>query len=448
MAETQESTPGPISVTVESPEPWQRVIKAKITRGHFDQEYVKKLNQAAKTHQRPGFRKGRTPRAMVEKELGDQVRIETLESLVPKAYMAAILEHKLSPLTDPALENLETPDDGPLTFDLVVEVRPPVEVDDYDGLSIQKREAEVTDEDVNGVLARLRESRAVFDKVERPAGDGDQITLDLVPVVGDGEPDEEKIIADQNFILGAETNLPEFNSELAGVSAGETLTVPVSYSAEHPSEGLRGQSITFSCRVKEVAAKVLPELNDVFAAGVEEGKTLLELRQDIRADLLKEAERQIAQELDEQVVQELVRRNIVHLPPSMVKKYIASGLEQWKSRNQQLGRSVTPEQEQEYLEASRPHAEKALKGMMLLEAVRQKEEIKVTDKDVDDRIEEIASENGFAVDRYREFVKSEAKEKERLEFDLLERRTYDFLLSRGEIHQVAADTDVFAEEES
>ena len=168
---------------------------------------------------------------------------------------------------------------------------------------------------------------------------------------------------------------------------------------------------------------------------------MAELRDDIRADLLKEAERRIAREMDLQVRGELVARNEVPLPPSMVNRYLEAGLGDFRARAERMGRQATPEDEQQFLEASRPAAEKDLRGMLLLEAVRRQEEIKLTDEDVDERIVEIAEENGFDVDRYREFVNS-GDEKDRIGYDLAERRTYDFLLSRAEITEVAADAEI------
>jgi trigger factor len=447
MAENQQKDSSPIATVIESPEPWKRVVKAEVERALFDQEYGKRLKQAAKSHQKPGFRKGRTPRALVEKEMGDLIRTETIEALVPKAWMSAILEHKLAPINDPTLENLEFGDEGPLKFDLVVEVRPDITLGDINGLAVKKREVSVEDKEVDEVLERLRDSRAVFEKVDRPAAVDDQILLDLIPAGDDGTFDPEARIADQRFILGSPNNMAAFNEELAGCAADQEKVVTVVYPDDHPNASLKGKSMAFQCHVREVAAKTLPELDDTFAASVEEGKTLADMKAAIREDLEKEAAKRVEQELDRQVQKELVDRHDVSLPPSMVERYLASGLEEMHRRNAQMGRPDSAEEDQEYLTAGKPHAEIALKGMLLLEAVRRQEDIKVTAEDVEERIEQIAGENGFDVDRYREFINSGKEEKERIEYDLLERRTYDFLLSRAVLENVPADTDVFAEKE-
>jgi trigger factor len=448
MAETKPNFSEGITTTLECPEPWQRVIKVEITRDEYDKEYTRRLKKARKGHQMRGHRKGHSPLAVVEKEMGTMVRMDAIEALVPRAYMAGVVEHKINPITEPALENLEWEDEtAPLTFDLMVEVRPEIETVDFENIPVKKREVEVTDEALTEVLDRLRESKARFEIVEREAAKDDQVTLDLTPAGEDGSPDPGQKIEDQQLILGAESNMPAFNEAMAGVKAGETRVVEVLYPEDHPNEALKGKTMSFHCDIKQVAEKVLPELDDELAASFEEGKTLEDLKQDIRDNLAKEQENTIAQEMDRQIQEELVRRNDVPVPPSMVERYLAQGLEDLHNRNQQVGRPNTPEEDAQYREAGKPHAEKALQLMFIMEAIQSKEEIKVTDQDVDERIVELAAQSGIEdVERYREFFKS-GDELSRMKYDILERRTHDFLLSRAQIETVPADTKIFAEEE-
>jgi FKBP-type peptidyl-prolyl cis-trans isomerase (trigger factor) len=188
MAETKPNFSEGITTTLECPEPWQRVIKVEITRDEYDKEYTRRLKKARKGHQMRGHRKGHSPLAVVEKEMGTMVRMDAIEALVPRAYMAGVVEHKINPITEPALENLEWEDEtAPLTFDLMVEVRPEIETVDFENIPVKKREVEVTDEALTEVLDRLRESKARFEIVEREAAKDDQVTLDLTPAGEDGE---------------------------------------------------------------------------------------------------------------------------------------------------------------------------------------------------------------------------------------------------------------------
>ncbi len=450
MAENQHTEPTAIRTTVEAPEAWERVVKAEIDRDLYARQYAERLKKAARSHQRPGFRKGKTPRAVVEKELGGALHYEVIDSLIQQAWMRALIEHRLRPITDPEPrngENLGPGQDGPLKIDLVVEVKPEIEARDYDSFRLRRRQVVVAEAEVDAVVERLRESRAAWEAVERPAAEGDRLTLDLVPGAWEGEPEGGKPITGQQFVLGQDSNLPAFNEALAGAAAGESRDVTVVYPEDHPNERLRGRTVTFACSVKAVEAKAVPAADDAFAATLEPGKTLAGLRDEIRADLEKEAARRVAAELDEQVLRELVARNDVPLPPSMVTRYLESGLEEMHRRNERYGHASTPEEDEQYRTAGRPHAEKALRGMLLMEALRRQEGIKVEPADVDERIAAIAAENGFPVDDYRKFVDSgDGAERERIEYDLLERRTYDFLISRAEIEDVPADTDVLESE--
>ncbi|MFN2370001.1 MAG: trigger factor, partial [Candidatus Krumholzibacteriia bacterium] len=394
----------------------------------------------------PGFRKGKTPKALVEKELGGTVHYEALDALIQQAWVTALIEHRLRPLTDPAPgggENLGPGDTGPLRIDLAVEVRPEVEAGDYDGVQVRRRAVLVRDEDVDEVVDRLRESRAAWEAADRPAATGDRLTVDLVPGEGADGPEAGRAIADQRFVLGEQSNMAAFDEALAGAAVGDLREIRVDYPADHPNDRLQGRTIVFACTVKAVEARILPAADDAFAAALEEGKTLAELREAIRADLEREAGRRVAAELDEQILRELVARHDVPLPPSMVERYLDSGLEELHRRNARYGREADAGEDARYREAARPHAEQALRGMLLLEAVRRREGIKVEPAEVDERIEAVARENGFPVDDYRKFVDSgDGSERERLAYDLLERRTYDFLLSRAVIEDVSADTDV------
>lgn len=431
----------PYTITVETTEPWQRVIKVGVPRAEYDKQYQQLLTAAVRNHQRPGFRKGKIPRGIVERELGGRLRAEAFEQLVPQAYRAAVVEHRLTPINEPELENLVFEDDKDISFDLRVEVRPEVQARDFEGLQVKERAVEIGDTEVNEVLERLRDSRAFFEKVDRPAAEGDQVVLDLAPRADDGAVEEDRGLKAQRLIVGEEQNLPDFNTGLVGVEAGQTPDITVSYPDDYPNAGMAGRTVTFACAIDSVRVKVVPEADDAFASQLQEGQTLLELRTRIREGLEDEARKRVAQELDEQILDQLISRNDAPVPPSMVEAWIRSGLQDLQHRNQQMGRPVTEEQQQTYREAAKPVAERQIAGMFLLESVRRQQEIEVTDEEIEEKIASVAAENGFDVEKYREYV-NQGEERDRLRHGLEERRTYDFLLSRAEVTPVAADADL------
>ncbi|HOX25135.1 MAG TPA: trigger factor [Candidatus Krumholzibacteria bacterium] len=428
----------PFRLAVEAPEPCVRVIKVEVPRAEYNRQYQRRLAAAIRGHQRPGFRKGKTPPAIVEKEVGGRLRAETFEALVPQAFRAAVIEHRLLPITEPALENLVFDEDKDLAFDLRVEVRPDVTAADYDGLPVTERAVEVKTSEVDQVLERLRENRAIFETVQRPAATGDQVVVDLVPRRDDGSLDTDRQLAAQPVVIGAEQNLPAFNEALVGVEAGQERDITVTYAEDYPNPAMRDRTVTFHCRIGAVQAKILPEADDAFASRLQDGQTLLELRGRIREGLEAEARRRAAEELDEQLFDGLIARNEVPVPPSMVEAWLRSGLQELHQRNEQLGRPDSEQEDARYREAARPVAERQIKGMFLLEAVRRQEKIEVSAEDVDARIAAIAADHGFDLEKYRQFVEH-GDEKDRIRHGLEERLTYDFLLSRAQITQAPVE---------
>jgi len=430
---SQSETATPFKLTVTEPEMWQRVVQVEIESSHFESEYGKNLRKARKTHARPGFRKGKVPMAMVEVDLGGNVRMDTLEDIVPMAYQAALEEHKFHPVNDPVLKDLKMDEGEPVKLALEVEVRPQIEPRDYNGLPLTIRKAELKDGAVDEALEHLRSSRAPWETVERIAAKGDRVKIDIVPLGEDGEPDESRRTEGYQIELGDPNNFEAFDTAIIGAAVDADVQATISYPEDHPSEPLRGQSMIYSMTIRSITAKVLPELDDAFAAKIQDGQTLLELRAALREELQVEAERRVEHENREEIVDLLIARNTVDLPPSMVQDYVDGTVEEMTQRSKMYGRVPSDQEIAAYREGARPEAERTMKAMFILEAIRDAEKIDVTAEDIEARIEEVAAVNGWPLEQYREYVKKN-KEIDRLAHELAEKRTFEFLTSRAK-HQ-------------
>lgn len=431
---TTDTAQSPFTLSVQAPETWKRVIGVSIDRAWFDGEYARNLGAARRGHARPGFRKGKVPLAMVEKDLGGEVRMETVEQVLPRAYRAAVLEHKLVPVADPELTDLKLEEQGPVLMELSVEVRPDVVARDYLELPLVRNEVKLADGAVDEALEGLREGRAVWEHVERTAAPGDRLKTDIVPEATDGEPEPAGPVRDYVFELGAEGNFAEFDAELTGAAAGDERRVTVTYPGDYGNERVRGRTVSYLVTVKDVQARRLPDLDDAFAAAVKEGQTLLELRLALRDELLAGETRRAEQLERERIVDLLIERNPVEPPPSLVEEYLTAGVNEMKQRSAYLGRPVDEQDEQRYRESGRTWAERALKAMLILEAVRRQEEIAVTPQEVEARIAAIAAENGFPAEDYLAYVRQH-HEDERIEQDLAEQKAFDFLRARAAYRQ-------------
>ena len=421
---------GPFKLTVSEPETWKRVLQVEIDRDYFEGEYGKNLRQARRSHTRSGFRKGKVPLAMVEQDLGGEVRMDTLEKVVPRAYQAALVEHRFIPVSDPVMDDLNMEDGEPVKVSLAVEVRPEIEARDYNDLPLQKREAVLPDGAVDEILGRLQDSRSTWDRVERDAASGDQLKVDITPLDDEGRPQEEKTAKDYTFVIGAEGNFESFDEAMTGAHAGDERQVTVTYPADYTNEELRGLTVTYRIVVGGVFEKQAPDLDDTFASSLKEGQTLLELRASIHDELLAEEQKKADYEMREQIVDLLVERNPLELPPSLVGRYLDSSIEEMKKRNAYTGDTATEEQIAAYREAGRPRAERSIKAMVILDAIRKQEDIEVTEEQLTARIDEIAERSGFPVEGYREYAKNNGDD-EHIKHDLGDELTIAFLRSRA-----------------
>lgn len=420
----------PYTTTVTAPESWKRVLDVEIDRTYFDGEYQKNLRLARKQHMRPGFRKGKVPLEMVEKDLGGEVRRDTLEAVVPRAYQAAVVEHGLRPITDPVMQDLKMGESEPVKVSLAVEIRPEIEAKDYDDLPLTPREPELAEGVVEETLNRLADSRAVWDAVERPAIAGDQVKVDITPLDEAGEPDDEKAARNYTFEVGAEGNFAEFDEAMTGASIGDDREVTVSYPDDYTSEDLRGRTVTYRIAVNSVNEKSVPVIDDAFAGSLKEGQTLLELRASIRDELLAEETKKVDYDAREEIVDLLVERNPVELPPSLVERYLDSSVEQMKQRSAYMGKPASEDDLAAFRQAGRPQAERSIRAMVILEAIRRKEDIEVSEEMIEAKITEIAEQSGFPVEGYRKYVKQNGDD-ERIAHEIGDDLVFDLLRARA-----------------
>ncbi len=430
--------PSPFTIQVEQPEPCRRVMHVSVEPAAFDREYARLLRDAHKRAVRPGFRRGKVPLAVVERELANELKAKVLEDLIPLAYRQALIEHSLIPVSEPEVDKLSSEPGQPVTFDITVEVRPEIELRDYRDLPLRRRAAVVADGDVDGVVQRLRESRAIYERADRAAQTGDRLVLDIVPLKPDGSPDTERQVKDYAFEVGERGNIPAFDAALAGAEAGKKLDITVAYAEDHFNEALRGRTIIYRTDVKEVRRPLLPPADDAFAASLKPGQTLLELRVAIRSDLQREEEQTVRRELEEQALDLLIARNEVAVPPSLLERYLESGIKELHERNAQRHHPDSDEEDARYRELTRPLAERVIRSMFLLDALRRQERIAVSEVEVEARIEEIAGEYGFEVEQYRKYA-AQGPERDRIARALEERRAFDFLLSHAQYTEAAAE---------
>lgn len=350
----------------------------------------------------PGFRKGKTPPAILERYIGkERIREESVRVLLSQLYPKALQEQKIEPLGEPEMEVIQQ---DPLKFKLTVSLFPLVELGDYRQVRIVSEKIEVSSEDVESVMGRFREQLAPWEPVERTAGIGDMVIADVENKSGD-KPQADTGEGVYYVTPGSRQLLPGFVEELIGLGKGEEKEVKLSYPDEYEDKTLAGKEYRFRVKVKEIKEKHLPELNDELAKNAGQGvETLAALREKIAVELRAVADRVARRNLAEKAVRAVAELSRIEFPPIVVKQEIDSllteqtvsfgeGAEGLKNYLRYINKT-----EEEVREELRPQAEKLLTYSLLLDKLTVAENIQVTEAEVDAEIEKMARSRGEKVE--------------------------------------------------
>jgi trigger factor len=344
----------------------------------------------AKEMRMPGFRQGKAPPSLVIQRLGfAPVLEEAIREALPEWYERALLDTGVSPIGDPSIEMVATPDSEgePLAFKFEVGVRPAAQLGEYKGLEVGRAENEVPDDVVDREIERVREGFARLEPVEREAAEGDSLLIDFEGLL-DGVAFEGGKAEDYLLALGSGSLIEGFEEQLTGAKAGEERQVEVTFPAEYQAEQLAGKDAVFNVKVKEVREKILPDLDDDFAADASEFETLAELRADIREKVGKALEGRAAEDFRVAAVDAAVAAATVDVPAELA---TARAVERWERVERQLaGRGMDPnaylqmqgKTREEVIEESKPDAELELKREAVVTAIADAEEIEVGEEEL------------------------------------------------------------------
>ena len=392
-------------VRVEELEGWKRKLIINLPEAEVAAKAKELLEEFGKEATAPGFRKGKIPTGMLEKSHGAATLAEALRVVAGGAYADAVREADLHPICDPVVELAEKVEDGQYTLTATVEVKPEVELKDYENLEFTERVPVVTNEDVDKYVEGLREERAELLQVTRPAVEGDVVVLDYVPRGDDGEPIADSKTEDYICELGKGQIPSEIEQALVGVGAGEDRTVAVKYPDDFQVESLAGREVSFAISVKDVRQKRLPAVDDDFAKACGPFETMLDLRVRVRNALEARAKSWARNRLEEEIVREIIERNPFTLPECLMEDRLrrmywrtTQQRETGKAAAQEPGDGAGPpddlEVPTEFADVYRPAVEHQLKAGLLLGKIAEKHGTEVTKEDIEKRVGQIAEAQG------------------------------------------------------
>ncbi|WP_326690387.1 MULTISPECIES: trigger factor [unclassified Streptomyces] len=364
----------------------------------------KKINQQVTV---PGFRKGKIPARVIDQRFGrGAVLEEAVNDALPKLYESAVEEGELNVLGQPEVDITELKDNELLAFTAEVDVRPGIEIPDYSGIEVEVDAAEVSDEDVDKAVEQLRERFASTSVVERAAGEGDVVKLDLEAKV-DGEVLEDGVAEGVDYTIGSGELLDGIDDAVTGLEAGGTTT----FTSELKGGSGAGQEAEVSVTVESVSARELPELDDEFAQLASEFDTLEEMREDSRKRLADQKKYDQATQAQEKVLDALLELTEVPVP----EKLLADEIESRKHNlvNHQLGQlgldlasylKMQDKSEEDFEGELKEQAEKGIRTQFVLDELVSKEKLNVSQEELTEHLMRRAQSSGMSPDQFAQAV--------------------------------------------
>jgi len=390
----------------------QTTITVEIEKELMETGAQKAYLKARKNIMIPGFRKGKAPRKMIESLYGAHVFYEDgLEEIFPEVYEEAVTKQDVKAIGRPSLTDMQIADDGSVTITIATDVYPEVTLGDYKGLEVEKAEATVTDEQIQAELDRMAQNVASTETVERAAEMGDTANIDFegfdngVPFKGGkGEAFDLK--------LGSGSFVPGFEEQVVGMTAGEEKDIDITFPEDYTAE-LAGKAVVFHVKLNKVTATNVPAQDDEFAKDVSEFETLEELKADLRAKALENAQKQIDSAFEQACVDKASENTTVDMPAALIDMELDNQMERFAYQLQMSGYSMDAYAKMmggdlnTMRNAFRPAAEKQAKANVTLAKIVEVEGIEVTEADMTAEYEALAKQYELELDKVKEMVPAE-----------------------------------------
>jgi trigger factor len=404
-------------------------IPADAVKAEVDKAY---LTLAKKAHVR-GFRPGKAPRSVLSHLYGPQVQNDVAKAIIDTTLPQILTDKQVTPVTRPTVETGKVSATEAFSYKARFEVQPDIEEVKYDGFQLYRTKLEATDAMVDEQIESLRLRHATLRAPEpaRPSQKKDVATIDFTVSV-DGHEVKDAGGQGVQIELGAGQALPELDVALLGKAQGETATCEVTFSDAHPNAELKGKKGTFHVTLTDLKERVLPSLDDEFAKDVGQFQTLVELRADVHTRLTGALQEQSEASLAQQMITKLNEANPLELPPSLVEQQCRVLEQELSAQARRAGQRVTQEQLKSMHGPIHADAEQKVRAGLLMAAIARKQEIKVTDEDVEKAYAELAQQSGKNIAK----VKAEYRENSRrnvLLSMILEDKILDFIEAKSQI---------------
>lgn len=401
-----------MNVTVERVEN-EATLKITAPAAEVNAGYKKAVQKIADQANIPGFRKGKAPRAIIEMHYGKEaVKQEAFEIVANKAYSEALDQEKLIPVSDPKVEESTFEEGKDMELTIKVTLKPEPELGEYKGLHVEKKEVEVTDEQVDAQIKDMmgRDAKMVVAEEGAVIEKGDFAIIDFAGTV-DGEPFSGGEGKGYPLEVGSNSFIPGFEDQLVGLSKGDSTDVEVTFPEDYFVKDLAGKEAIFKVNIQDVKRKELPELNDEYVASKTDFKTVEELRANYKERMQKAAEANAKAEYEHELIDLAVANAKFSVQEIMIEDKISQMVEEMKMSLE--SRKMSLDMYMQYTgldmakirENQRPVAEENVKTDLVLDAIAKAEDIQVDMADVDAEIAAISAQHGASPEEVKKIIK-------------------------------------------
>ncbi len=417
-----------MKVTNEKTENRQTFLTIEMEPAEVDESLEKSYQRLVQRAKIPGFRKGKAPRAILERYIGKESLLEdALNTLAPQACERAIKEQEIEAIAQPQIEVAQT---DPVVFKAIVPLKPKVRLGDYQHIQVTPEPVEVTEDNISAVLEQLRHQHATWEPVERPVDFGDLVVIDMESSI-EGKPFINRQGFQYQVLRDLSFPAPGFGEQLAGMKRNEEKELKLQFPSDYPSDKLAGKEPWFKVRVTETKQEILPELNDELAKEINpDFKTLDLLRDQASSDLKLRLEEKARIDFEERVIDAVVDLTEVEFPPILVEVEIHRILNQRFQRgNQELEEYLRNfnKTEEELHEELHPLATKKVTRSLVLGKVVEEEKIEVNDPEIDTEIESMTKGATENKDELKKFLNT-PQARQSIEQTLITRKTIQRLV--------------------
>lgn len=406
-------------------------LNVEIPEPDLKKEIESIYQQFGKSAKIPGFRAGKAPRAILEKRYSQEAKGELFKKVIPEAYSKALEEKKLSPVGHPKVEVTEYKENEFLRFKAELDIQPEVKLKKYTGFALTQKKAHVEEKEIEQALANLQQQHARYEAItDRGLKFGDFAIVDWKM---ESEGKKVETVNDRWIPVDKQYYLEKFCDPLIGAKGGEERDVEVTLPKDYPNETMRGKKALFHITVKEIKERLLPDLNDDFAKDLGKFETIQQLKEELKKQLQTHKEKEEQKEVKAQVVKLLLKDYSFELPgflvENMTQDILNRALNQMQA--QKMPQKEIEAQRSKLAEKAKERAEAEVRLAYLVDAIANKESIKVEKEDFENYMKEMAQTGQNPAYLQQFFQKPENVEN--LRAQLLEEKVLQFLISQGKI---------------